>query len=375
MIEPTQTRCLKIGYLVHDVDDAAVTRRLIMLERSGCDPVLCGFRRSHTRSMQGDDSHILGTTHDGALFQRVVSVLKNLLFCKALRETLADCEVLVARNLEMLILAHRLKDNRPVVYECLDIHRTLLGSSIASRFIQNVEDRLVRASHAIWTSSPGFIRHYFSRKPNLTVPITLLENKVLNFRGPGERPFRTKPAPPWTIGWFGMLRCQRTFDILAQLGALMPGAVNVLIAGKPSPSELSTFAADIEHYPHMSYVGPYKSEDLMQLYAQCHFAWCIDWFEEGLNSAWLLPNRIYEASAQTVVPIALEDVETGTWLKARRAGLLTPSGGMDLVDQLKRLTPVAYRALQESIIAIPDTDIFADEAECLRLRSCLENLT
>src|SRR5690606_21786212 len=107
------------------------------------------------------------------------------------------------------------------------------------------------------------------------------------------------------------------------------GKVEVLIAGKPSPAVFPDFEADLRDNPALRYFGPYRPEQLAQLYGQCHFAWCIDWFEEGLNSAWLLPNRLYESMAFGVVPIALNDVETGAWLRREGAGVLI-SGAREL---------------------------------------------
>jgi succinoglycan biosynthesis protein ExoL len=369
----SQDASLSVGYLVHDVDDAAVKRRITMLKRANCNVSLYGFKRENLASAPGQDALILGSTRDAALLQRALAVLKNLVFRSALKASLADSDVLIARNLEMLVLAHSLKNGRPVIYECLDIHRTLLGSSFASRLIQKIEDRLVRQSSTIITSSPGFIRNYFDKKPNLAVEIALFENKVLSFDAKSERPVLVKPSPPWTIGWFGMLRCKRTFDTLAQLSTKMPGSIRILIAGKPSLSELPNFHEDLEKHQHMTYVGPYKPENLPDLYAQCHFAWCIDWFEEGLNSAWLLPNRIYEASAQTVVPIAIADVETGVWLKQRNCGLILENNAANLAVSLLNMTQETYRALQIGMHKVPESDIFATDDECFRLSALLES--
>jgi succinoglycan biosynthesis protein ExoL len=363
---------LNVGYLVHDVDDAAVTRRVLMLEHSGCRITLCGFTRNNTLTEQRKGAYILGTTRDAALLQRAMAVLKCLVFRAALKAKLASCDVLIARNLEMLILAHSIKQGRPVIYECLDIHKTLLSASPATHFIRTIEDKLVRASNAIITSSPGFIRNYFEKKSGFDVNIALFENKVLSFDKTSKRPFLAKPSPPWTVGWFGMLRCKRTFDTLAQLSADMNGSLKVLIAGKPSLTELPNFYDDVKKHAYMEYVGPYKPSELNVLYSRCHFAWCIDWFEEGLNSAWLLPNRIYEASAQTVVAVALANVETGIWLRQRNAGFLINNDISEFKISLKSMTTEAYKKLQKEVLSISDSDIFATDEECYELRNLLE---
>ena len=53
-----------------------------------------------------------------------------------------------------------------------------------------------------------------------------------------------------------------------------------------------------------------------------HFCWAIDFFEEGLNSSWLLPNRLYEGCRFGAVPIAMKGTETARFLADRHIGLL-----------------------------------------------------
>ena len=106
-----------------------------------------------------------------------------------------------------------------------------------------------------------------------------------------------------------------------------------------------------------------------------HFTWAIDYFEEGLNSAWLLPNRLYEGGLFGSVPIALADVETGRWLAKRGAGVLVGDPVEDLAGALAAMTPERYGDLAARSAAIPLTDLRATTADCVRLVQTLEALT
>ena len=88
-----------------------------------------------------------------------------------------------------------------------------------------------------------------------------------------------------------------------------------------------------------------------------HFVWAIDYFEEGLNSRWLLPNRLYEGVAHGAVPIALADVATGDWLRQRGVGLLVDDSLADLSVRLRGLDAARMSALQAGVRAIPPTDV------------------
>jgi succinoglycan biosynthesis protein ExoL len=286
-----------------------------------------------------------------------------------LRRAVAQAEVLVARNLEMLVLAARLTDGRRLVYECLDIHRLLLVSSgHLARFVQWVERRLLTRVDLILTSSPRFEIAYFRERRALTTPILLVENKVLALQEAGVsasgRSQVVAHGGPWIIGWFGMLRCRRTLEILSRLAARSKGRIEVVIAGIPSDAEFENFAETVAAMPHVTFKGRYAAGDLPALYGAVHFAWAIDYFEEGLNSAWLLPNRLYESLDNGVVPIALASVETGVWLTEHGTGVVMDDPDRELPAYLRQLTELAYRALTAKVRALPPSLVRTDTREC-----------
>lgn len=361
----------RIAYLVHDLNDAAVARRIAMLRTGGAEVAVAGFRREARvpDSVAGARAIDLGRTADARLAQRAGMVAANLGRPAALIEAVRGADVVIARNLESLALAARARRAAPgarLVYECLDIHRSLLGRSVPARAVQWIEGRLLARVDLLIVSSPAFLREYFDRRRPLDAPALLVENKLLALEGPLPVSAAPPPGPPWTIGWFGMLRCRRTFEVLSALARAMAGRVRVLIAGRPSPAEFADFPALVAAAPHCEYAGPFTPDQLPELYARCHFAWAIDWFEEGLNSTWLLPNRLYEASALGVVPIALRTVETGRWLAARGAGVLLDDGdpAPQLRDLFDRLDAPAYARLREAVAAIPREALVATAADC-----------
>ncbi len=362
---------LKIAYLVHDLNDAAVARRAAMLKAGGADLVLAGFRRGERApdAIMGFPVIDLGQTEDGKLLRRMGSVLECMMRSTELREAASAAHVVMARNLEMLVLAMRVAGRRPVVYESLDIHRSLLGEGAPSRMIRGLERILMQRSRLLITSSPAFLRNYFAPRQKWNGPSLLLENKVLSL---DEGAFQAAsalrlPGPPWRIGWFGIIRCRKSFDMLAKLAAESEGRIEVVIRGRPSPREFPDFAADVANAPGVTFGGAYTAEELPRLYGEVHFAWAIDYFEEGLNSSWLLPNRLYEGGRHGVAAIALGHVETGAWLAERGVGLLVKEPGAELADLLERLTPEDYAGLAEAVSLLPRRDLQVGVEECEEL--------
>ncbi len=362
----------RIAYLVHDLGDAAVARRVEGLQAGGGAVALAGFyRRAAPASIAGAPALAIGRSHDGRLAARALLVLRRLLFPGKLRAMVRGADVVMARNLEMLAIAARLaRKGQPVVYECLDIHRSLLSSGPGGRVLRFIERSLLSRTARVIVSSPAFERDYFRARQGWPGPVDLVENKVAALP---DIPPPQDGQGPWVIGWFGMLRCRRSLAILSDLAARSHGRVRVLIAGLPSPDIFPDFPAAIARLQGVEYAGPYRPGDLPRLYGRVHFAWCIDYFEEGLNSAWLLPNRLYESLAHGAVPVALADVETGRWLAAADVGLRLPSGEA-LGPVLTGMTAAQHTRLAAAVRALPRDRIAFSPEDHRRLVARLETI-
>lgn len=365
---------LTIGYIVHDLNDPSIERRCKMLEKGGAFVVLAGFYR-------GGDIHptikrrqplLLGQTQDGAMARRAIATLGQVIGHRNVKMHFKNCELIMARNLEQLAIASKLKEKRPLVYECLDIHRLLSSQSRIGNFIRGFETSLLSRVNLLITSSPGFIRNHFTND-RLKAPITILENKLTVNDLPKRLQSPASYKDVIRIGWFGMLRCRRTFDVLSELAKQSEGRIEILIAGKPSPAELPDFEAMTGSVPGLRYTGPYTYDDLPDLYGKCHFAWAIDWYEAGHNSDWLLPNRIYEAIAHGSVPIVLEGTEVENWTEKRSVGLsLSRKKGAH--ERLLSLTSKEIKRLQAGLSSISARDVYADKVDAHTLVDQLRGL-
>lgn len=357
----------KILYLVHNLDDAAVHRRLAMFEAHGAQVVLAGFRRAgSTQGQTGSAGAIdLGITADGQLAQRAWSVLRHCLTPGRLRQQARQADVIVARNLETLVIARRiLQPGQRLVYECLDIHRLLLGDGWKTRLLHRIEGWALARTALILVSAPLFLSEYFVARRGWRGPHLLSENKVPQQVAPAALPAAPAAGPPWVIGWFGMLRCRRSLAMLRAIAAEAKGRIKVVIAGIPSEAEFGAdFAAQLADDPHVEFVGPYRAGDLPDLYRRIHFIWAIDYFEEGLNSAWLLPNRLYEGLAHGAIPIALAHVATGQWLIRHGVGVTLGDPAQELPAFLAALEPQTYGELCQALRALPGDAVRQSQAE------------
>jgi hypothetical protein len=320
----------------------------------------------------------LGRTLDGRLVQRALSVIKALAKLEVVAEGVHHADVILARNIEMLAIGasarKRYAPTARLVYECLDIHRMLTSEHVDGKLLRFFESFLWRDVDLLLTSSPAFVRHYFVPR-GFPAPIKVIENKVLMLEDGhlGANRASRRVGPPWRIGWFGMIRCRKSLEILSSVAQETAGAVEVIIRGRPSDASFPDFDAAVACRPHIRYLGPYRnSVDLATIYSEVHFAWAVDYYETGENSAWLLPNRIYEGTAHGAVPIGLAGVETGAWLTTHAVGVVLREPLQEqLVDFFKTLDRTGYANLASAVDTLPRTNLISDRTECRDLVKAL----
>lgn len=374
------SRSLKVSYWVPDLTDPAVTRRRAMLEAGGASIRLIGFHRGPAPS--GDAAvTALGPTFDAAFRQRMAAVARWAARPLRLRRMIGGADMVIARNLEMLLLARIALIGRAgpkLVYECLDIHRLMIGNGLAARALRMLEGRLMRRADRLIVSSPAFQRCYFDLHHRSGPPVLLVENRLLVLDGPPVRPDGPPlppPRRPWRIGWFGMIRCRRSLQILAAAAGRSGGRLEVVIRGRPSPAVFPDLAAEAAQLEGVRFEGAYEPEALPRLYAEVDLVWAIDFHEAGLNSSWLLPNRLYEGGAFDRPIIALDGVETARWLSARGAGVILRAPDADLRAFIDGLDEPAYAAHVDAAQRVPRQDLLCDRPACRALVTALAGET
>jgi hypothetical protein len=372
---------MKIAYFAHDLNDEAVRRRLCMMRAGGAEVILLGFRRPDRPGtpLVGVETVELGQTYALNFVHRLALVARLSLLASRWRDRLRGVEVIVARNLDPLLLAVAVRrvcaPYARLIYECLDIHDLMVGSGMRSRAARALEGLVLRQCQSVLVSSPAFAANYFDTWQHAAAPTFLVENKLLKLTGDrsiapaaAESP---PPAAPWRIGLFGNLRCNKSLEQMIEIGRRCAGQVVFNLWGVPARHEFRDFDAQVASSPYVHYHGPYRTEALARVYGGSHFTWAIDYFQEGRNSAWLLPNRLYEGGAHDTVPIALYGVETGRWLERHGAGVLFHDVVRELPAFLEALDAAGYERLKAFSRAVPRSALIADETDCRALVEAL----
>jgi succinoglycan biosynthesis protein ExoL len=362
----------RILYLVHNISDPAVERRVAMFRTGGAEVEVAGFVRGDAppHRLPLETVVQLDITHDGRMLHRLAATVGAALRAPGWSRGLKRPDTIVARNLEMLGVANRLHglwQRQPrLVYECLDIHRLMLRDDRLGQAMRTLEQRLMRPADLLVTSSPAFLRNHFDIHG--APPSLLVENKVFapDLRAVGHNPATWREPEPIRIGWYGALRCHKSLAALDALSRRAEGRVEVVLRGRPALTEFDDFHGTVATSQHLDYAGTYHyPDDLSGLYSAVHFVWAIDFFEEGLNSSWLLPNRLYEGCLNGAIPIALEGTETAAFIQRLGIGVVIPDIVPETLNTLfAEMSADRIRALAAAVAALDPRSFRCDAQEC-----------
>ncbi|WP_072393078.1 glycosyltransferase [Hyphomicrobium sp. CS1GBMeth3] len=383
--EPTpetrqQTAVKTIAFFAHDSGESVVIKRAKAFQASGASVTGFMFHRVRDKARPTPVWHniSLGDTVDRNYLARLPKLCAGLWKVLRHRRELAACDVIYARNFDMMAIATAAKwltrSRARLVYEVLDIQRAFVGTGAVSAVFRWCERRLLAACDMLVVSSPMFMTRYFEPQQGYTGAWYLLENKVtasqLTESQKSVPDTAPAPGPPWIIGWFGTLRCTRSLDILGRLAAIYPDKVAVQIRGTLSEEDISrdVMQAATAGRANFRYFGPYESpRDLPEIYSQIHFTWAIDFLDANSNSDWLLPNRLYEGGLFNAVPIARAGTATGD--KVVRDGLgVTLAEPIDeaLAAWLLGMDAEQFDALHDAARRAPRS-LFIDETDTASL--------
>jgi len=368
-----------IAFFGHDCDESTIIKRARAFQAEGASVVGFMFRRK--RNMRDGVTAwrnvALGTTVERNYLLRIPKLLMGLLKSLRHRDLLRQCDIIYARNLDMLLIAVVAKRicgaRAPIVYEVLDIQRVFLGKGLAGKLFRWAERRLMGATGLLVVSAPDFVSQYFQPAYGFAGPWFLLENKLPKTAiGPNlsARRETLPPGPPWVIGMFGVLRCARSLDILCHLAEQLGDQVRISLRGILSETDIPArrMAAICARLPNVIFDGPYANpRDLAAIYGNIHFIWAADFLDPSGNSQWLLTNRIYEGGLMGAVLLASAGNATGRMVE--REGL-----GFTLDEPLERaatafienLDGKTYLAARERVRRA-ERSVFIDQTDTKQL--------
>ncbi|MCU0748917.1 MAG: hypothetical protein MUF13_05150 [Akkermansiaceae bacterium] len=377
MTASTLPNSKRIAFFAHERGDARVVKRIAALGDQGWTVIGFTFHRVREKKdvpPTWENIH-LGTTYNRRYLQRLWAFVGCVGVLWKQRARLADCSSVYVVNTDNALLALLGRcfagSRAPLILELADIQPAMVGQGTLSKVFRAIERFVLKRTALLVTTSPGFVREYFHPVQNHRGDIYLLENKVYPGLHLPEAEGKQDPVEngrPWVVGCFGAFRCSRSLEVMREIATKLEGRVRFVLRGYPAGTIADEFHGLIDGCTGIAFLGPYECPgDLAKIYGAIDFNWAFDESDPNGNSAWLLPNRIYEGGCFGIPALASAATETGRWIASREAGwTFAEPLASSLTDFFETVSPQDWSKVRQHCAARPRTD-FTGEGDYAEL--------
>ena len=349
---------LSILFISTSIGHRTFRKTVRMMERVGCEVRLIGFSRAkYPESTESFDIIDLGSLDHGNYTKRS----KKFIFALgAIRRQIKQHDLLHCFGLDSRLLASIAGWGlrKPTVYQVQDIRPVLIGESLKARFARSLErlllknvKRLVVSSHAYYTEH---FRHHYKISE---IRVTIIENKLEH--DPLEQ-YSSELTPAIAegvnIGYFGVLRCQRSWDILTRL-VESDAQGRFALCARGVDTGLTGFDAAVTSISSISYAGPYRDpDDLDELYRNVHIVWAAYPFgyDQPGNWQWARTVRFYEACAYGIPVIVQKGTQDALFVQKHDIGLVVDMGQpSEAIALMRQITSEKLIQWRKNILSLP----------------------
>ncbi len=370
-----ENRARRVVVFAFDIAEASQIRTIRAIR--ACDACVSSFsfRRGNMNAgfhPEWQDTP-LGHAPNGIGLGRLVALARGAVRVLWHRRRLRQADVLLARNLDMALLALLGRwasgTRAPLVYQCLDIHGLFARRGPFAALARRAERFVLDRTHRLVVSSPRYLDAHFGPVHGWDGPVQVVENGIWWPDGPPPRPAaEPRPERSLRLGWVGTLRCPRTLALLADTADRMGPRVQIVLRGVVHRHQLPEFDRVLSVRPNMRYEGPYSyPQGLAQAYRGLDCVWGQDLWQAGANSDWLLPNRLYEAGFFGCPVIAVAGTETANAVQRRALGLVIPEARADVLVPVLDAGRTALGRVRRGLLARPGTEFCLSRADVGRM--------
>ena len=359
------------------------SKRIDMLVSLGFDVSVAAFNRAyHSGRVPSRPTQIIGTISHGKYLQRIGRLITAL---PKLRRAMRDRDIVYASSPDMALLAMiaGVFMGKKFILEVGDVREIQTAEGLKGRLVRIVDRVLTNRCSLLVVTAVGFLDNYYRNWLRSDVPAIVVENKIEAsltsarpeaVRGnlPQGRPFIDRPL---RIGYFGLLRCQWTWDVLKAFALKHPKDVEIVMAGYPmEPADIAEQAKSI---PNVIYSGEYKSpNDLPRLYGAVDLVWACYKFigPRDWNLKWARPNRFYESCYFGRPLISRLGSSDSKEVDRLKIGFNIRTHEIsEVVAELDSITAEMVEQWRSNSISLPNSlFMYTDEAE--KLKSHIEHL-
>lgn len=346
------------------------SKRISMLQELGFNVEVVTFERDyHKGGLPNCNVKSLGKLSHGEYFQRVFKFIKAL---PILRNAIKNNDIIYASGPDMAYLAllAGIGLRMPVVLEVGDIREIQVVKGLVGNFVRIVDKYLVQKCSLLVSTTPAFINEYYKKWLNVKMSSIVLENKLE--KNYDKKVFKNR-TNKICIGYFGLLRCNWSWEVLKNLAILNPDNIEIILAGYPiNPKNILEKANAINN---IKYLGEYKSpDDLSRLYGQVDLVWVVypgpEVIEKNQRWAQMIcrSNRFYESCYFKTPLISLKNSGDGIEVDKYNIGLIIDNQNInDVISKIKQISNKDINCWKINMENVPkDVFVYTTEIEDLK---------
>jgi len=349
---------MKIVFLLPVSSDARYRKRIEALQKLGVDPQVLAFERDYYPGKPWPREYeTLGKLQHGHYWKRLIPLLKAV---PKVRAAVKEADAIYTFGLDVLLLGWLAnctlgeRKCQKIVYEVGDLG-VLSRDGLFYHGLRLLERYLLQKVSLLVVTSEAYIEEYYRGVQGLTdLHYQVIENKIdaSIVPQPQVKSIHNKRDESLRIGYFGVIRCHRSWEALKKAAIKGNGRIRVYVRG--IPMGLKSFEKDVQNTPYVEYGGPYISpDDLPAMYGQVDIVW-IAHFMSKTSLLWNRANRFYEACFFQKPMIAQLGTQDGQIVKDRGLGIcidLRDIGGT--VDRILSITKVKINQWERNIAHLP----------------------
>lgn len=288
----------KILFFTTAIEHTTFRKTAKMLQEEGAEVHIIGFTRNNfPKGADNLSVESLGVLSHGNYFSRIFRLFK---FLFVLRKRAKDYDVIYNFTLDTLIISKiaLFFCDKKWIYQIQDIRSVYFGTSIKSRISRFLESFFIKRIDLLVVSSYNYFSEHYQKLYNIHEDkVYVVENKLL--KGSVLPEETTDKSDKITIGYFGVMRCNRSWEILKGWAKKNTDSVKLYLRGKPTA--MPSIKEEIVRIPNICFGGLYKSpDDLNELYNNVDIVWaCYPYSKNKEEGNWKLARtiRFYEALA------------------------------------------------------------------------------
>ena len=358
------------------------SKRIAMLKQAGFVVEAVAFERDyHTGRLPDCPVERLSKIAHGHYLQRILKIVTAL---PAIRRAIRRNHIVYAFGTDMALAAIivSLGLGRPVILEVGDIRNVQVSNGLKGYLARLLDRYVVNISRLLVVTAPGFVDGYYREWLHTRTPALVLENKLEGSMAEADRVEDTtllngipKVDRPLRIGYFGLLRCDWSWQVLEALALSVPAEVEIVVAGYPmNPVDLSECAKKLSN---VEFRGEFRSpSDLPSLYGDVDLVWgCYPYPDPSdWNWRWARTNRFHESCFFQKPIITLEGSGDAAAVESYGIGIKVGGPGIKAaVDELSRITSDDIYGWQDNLSKLPHK-VYIYTTEIAELKNTLRGI-